>query len=124
MSVTKMISVAKFVLATSAVLFSTPGTALAHAVLLEAVPPLRGAVAGPRVAFHLRFNSRIDAARSTLKLVLPDGKVRPVTMAPQVSPDSLSAKSDDMITGRYLLRWQVLAADGHITRGEIPFEVR
>ena len=26
-------------------------------------------------------------------------------------------------TGRWRLRWQVLALDGHITRGDIPFEV-
>jgi methionine-rich copper-binding protein CopC len=120
----KMMSIAKFVLALSAVLYGTAGTALAHAVLLEAVPPLHGAVAGPQVVFHLRFNLRIDAARSALKLVLPDGKVRPVAMGPQSSPDSLNARSEQLTNGQYLLRWQVLAADGHITRGEIAFEVR
>jgi methionine-rich copper-binding protein CopC len=26
--------------------------------------------------------------------------------------------------GKYLIRWQALAPDGHITRGEIPFTVR
>jgi len=26
--------------------------------------------------------------------------------------------------GSYTLRWQALAPDGHITRGEIPFTVR
>lgn len=115
---------AKFVAAVLVSLLLTAGTALAHAVLLEAVPPLRGAVSGPDVVFRLRFNSRIDAARSALKLVLPDGKVRQLTMDHQSSPDSLNAKSAEMKNGRYLLQWQVLAADGHITRGEIPFEVR
>jgi len=119
-----MMSIVKFFLVLSAALLSTAGTALAHAVLLDAEPPLRGAVAGPEVVFHLRFNSRIDAARSTLKLVLPDGKVRPVAIGQQSSPDSLSATSEQMSNGRYLLRWQVLAADGHITRGEIAFDVR
>jgi methionine-rich copper-binding protein CopC len=25
--------------------------------------------------------------------------------------------------GAYVLRWQVLAVDGHITRGDVPFTV-
>jgi methionine-rich copper-binding protein CopC len=28
-----------------------------------------------------------------------------------------------LLPGEYRLRWQVLASDGHITRGEIPFAV-
>jgi len=28
-----------------------------------------------------------------------------------------------LAAGAYRLRWQVLASDGHITRGEIPFTV-
>ena len=102
----------------------TATTALAHAVLIETTPHVKAALAGPEVVFRLRFNSRIDGARSALKLVLPDGKVRSVTLSRQISPDTLSSHIADMKSGRYTLRWQVLAADGHITRGEIPFEVR
>ena len=29
-----------------------------------------------------------------------------------------------MKAGDYVLRWQVLATDGHITRGELHFRVR
>jgi methionine-rich copper-binding protein CopC len=29
----------------------------------------------------------------------------------------------DLAAGGYVLRWQVLAIDGHITRGDIPFAV-
>jgi copper resistance protein C len=99
-------------------------TALAHAVLVEAVPPLRGSVAGPDVAFRLRFNSRVDASRSRLELMSPAGKVIPLSVEQQLSPDSLRAKSARLGRGRYALRWQVLSADGHITRGEITFDVR
>jgi methionine-rich copper-binding protein CopC len=98
--------------------------ALAHAVLIEATPPVNGAIVGPEVVFRLRFNSRIDGARSVLQVVLPDGTVHSIPMSRQPSPDILSSDKTDMKTGRYTLRWQVLAADGHITRGEIPFEVR
>ena len=97
---------------------------LAHAVLVEAVPSARASIAGPEVKIRLRFNSRIDAARSTLKLVLPDGKVLSLPIGQQPSPDSITAKSEGMVSGSYTLRWQVLSQDGHITRGEVPFEVR
>jgi methionine-rich copper-binding protein CopC len=85
---------------------------------------MRGSVAGPNVVFRLRFNSRVDASRSRLELVSPDGKVIPLSMGQQLSPDRLSAKSLNMSRGRYTLKWQVLSADGHITRGQVPFDVR
>jgi hypothetical protein len=28
-----------------------------------------------------------------------------------------------LIPGAYVVRWQVLAVDGHITRGDVPFTV-
>jgi methionine-rich copper-binding protein CopC len=66
----------------------------------------------------------VDAARSTLQLVLPDGRMHALAMGRQPSPDSLTAKWGYLKSGRYTLRWQVLSADGHITRGEVPFEAR
>jgi hypothetical protein len=42
----------------------------------------------------------------------------------QPSPDALAAKTKRLAPGAYVLRWLVLANDGHITRGEIPFEVK
>lgn len=100
------------------------GVALAHAVLLEAAPAAHAMVEGPDVHVRLRFNSRIDAARSALSLLLPGGGVRPLAIEAQKAPNTLTAEAGGMKIGAYTLRWQVLAADGHITRGEVPFEVR
>lgn len=119
-----MTSVFRFAVAVSAILLSLASSAFAHAVLLEAAPPVHGSVTGPDVEIQLRFNCRIDSARSALKLVLPDGTLRPLAMAPQSSPDTLHAKAAEMKSGHYRLRWQVLAVDGHITQGEVPFAVR
>ena len=104
--------------------FACAGNLLAHAVLLEASPPPRGSVSGPGLEFRLRFNSRIDAPRSILTLVFPDGTQHKIPIGPRPSPDVISGKADNVKSGQYRLRWQVLAADGHITRGEVPFEVR
>ena len=97
--------------------------ASAHAVLLESSPALKGAVAGPDVPVRLRFNVRIDALRSRLTLILPDGTAKALEISKETTPDTLLASASGLAAGEYRLRWQVLASDGHITRGEIPFTV-
>jgi copper resistance protein C len=96
----------------------------AHAVLLEAMPAVNGSVAGPNIELHLRFNSRIDPARSRLVLVLPDRSVRALALAAQPTPATLNARVTGLSPGAYRLEWQVLATDGHITRGVVPFQVK
>lgn len=95
----------------------------AHAVLIESSPAINATVAGPDLTVKLRFNSRIDAIRSRLTLVLADGSLRQLEIQPQESPDTLTAQASGLGSGTYHLRWQVLASDGHITHGEIPFAV-
>ena len=95
----------------------------AHAVLLESSPALKGAVPGPDVPVRLRFNVRIDALRSRLTLVFPDGNTKTLEISKKTAADTLSAAATGLAAGEYRLRWQVLASDGHITRGEIPFTV-
>lgn len=97
--------------------------ALGHAVLLESSPALKSFVTGPDIAFKLRFNVRIDVSRSRLTLVYPDGSSQVLGVDRQAPPDTLSGQGTGLQPGTYRLRWQVLAADGHITRGEIPFTV-
>ena len=96
----------------------------AHAILLEATPSENGSVAGPDIDVKLRFNSRIDSARSRLTLVRPDQTLLAVSIQPSSNAALLDAHITGLGKGEYKLRWQVLAADGHITRGEIPFQVK
>src|SRR5215471_8219972 len=103
-------------------LFARSGSA--HAILLEATPSANSKIGGPDVAIRLRFNSRIDAQRSRLTLVLPNGSNRKLELLPQPSPDILNSQVSGLTDGNYRLQWQVLATDGHITRGEFSFEVR
>jgi methionine-rich copper-binding protein CopC len=98
--------------------------AYGHAIVLSASPAQRQAVDGPDVPVNLRFNSRIDAKRSRLVLVGPDGGSRPLTIQESPSGDSLAAEARGLKRGSYILRWQVLASDGHISRGEVPFSVK
>jgi copper resistance protein C len=97
--------------------------ALAHAIVLESAPAVDASVVGPDVDLRLRFNSRIDHRRSRMVLVFPDKTPRPLTAAAGAGPDTLSAHAAGLAPGPYELSWQVLAVDGHITRGQIPFRV-
>ena len=95
----------------------------AHAILVEATPTPNSKVAGPDVAIRLKFNSRIDSDRSRLTLALPDGSTRKLDIQPQKSPDTLTSQASGLNAGTYKIKWQVLAVDGHVTRGELSFEI-
>ncbi len=112
-----------FILFATAAAFLIIAPAAAHAVLLESSPSLKSAVSGPHVPIKLRFNVRIDALRSRLTLIHPDGSAQALEISKQAPADTLSADATGLAAGAYRLRWQVLASDGHITRGEIPFTV-
>jgi methionine-rich copper-binding protein CopC len=101
--------------------------AWAHAIILESSPAVNATVAGPDVDITLRFNSRIDRARSSISLA---GRTAPQVARPTAlsliaadSPDVLKTRAAGLAPGHYTLRWQVLSVDGHITRGDIPFTV-
>ncbi len=95
----------------------------AHAVLKETSPAANSTVAGPDVAVKLRFNTRVDAARSKLQLLRPDNSTTELAVDKQAPPDTLASKAAGLKPGAYKIQWQVLSPDGHITRGEIPFTV-
>jgi len=94
----------------------------AHAILLESTPAIDGSVKPGPSAVHLRYNSRIDRARSRLILTRPDKSTELLPITTEGSDDVLTSQID-LAAGHYSIRWQVLAVDGHITRGDIPFTV-
>jgi copper resistance protein C len=97
--------------------------ARAHAIIVAAEPAVGAVLHGSKAEVKLRFNSRIDPERSRLTLTAPDGTTRPLALVPSDAPDTLAGTIDGLTAGSYRLRWQVLAVDGHITRGDIPFTV-
>ncbi len=115
--------VTAIVIACGIVLFA-PRLALAHAVLVSSQPEVNSTVSGPEVAVLLKYSSRVDPEHSTLTLLDPDGKVEKVAIESEPAPGSLTAKLTGLVKGAYVLRWQVLATDGHITRGKVPFQVK
>lgn len=102
-----------------------PLIVFAHAILVKSMPSANEAVTGPSVPVTLTFNSKVDQVRSTLTIERSDHSTERVPIdKDSSSPAKLSAKVSQLAPGSYKLRWQVLAVDGHITRGEIPFKVK
>jgi copper resistance protein C len=99
------------------------GSAIAHAILLESSPSINSSVPGPNVPIKLRFNVRIDSTRSRLTLVKPDATTQSLAITKDAPADTLASQAQTLGPGEYRIRWQVLASDGHITRGEILFHV-
>lgn len=95
-----------------------------HAVLKSSSPAANSTVTGPDVPIILIYNVRVDAARSKVQLLHPDSTVTDLVLEKSSSPDTLTSKATGLVPGAYTIRWQVLAPDGHITRGEVPFTVK
>ncbi len=97
--------------------------AFAHAILVESKPASGASVPAGTVDMTFRYNSRIDRERSRLTLIGPDHSEVILALTPVGEPNVLDANPIVTTPGSYVVRWQVLAVDGHITRGDVPFTV-
>ena len=97
--------------------------ASAHAILTDSTPKANGSVPAGHLALTLKYNSKIDQARSRLVLIASDKSETPLAItAIAEKPNELDSTAD-LKPGTYVIRWQALALDGHITRGDLPFAV-
>ncbi len=96
--------------------------AQAHAVLIDSTPAPNGHVKPGPLAITFKYNSLIDVSRSKLTLTAPDGTQTRLAATDGPAP-ALMIANTTVTPGAYTLRWQVLAIDGHITRGSVPFTV-
>ena len=95
--------------------------ALAHAILMASTPAAGGSASPGPLAIRLHYNSLVDAKRSRLTLIGPDGREHRLAIGSDAAGDTVTA-SATVAPGRNVLRWQVLAVDGHITRGDVNFD--
>jgi copper resistance protein C len=100
-----------------------PAAAMAHAILAQSQPAAGASVPAGKVGMTFRYNSRIDRARSRLTLIGPDHGQTVLRIGPASEPNLLETSVALTMPGNYVVRWQVLAVDGHITRGDVPFTV-
>jgi methionine-rich copper-binding protein CopC len=90
------------------------GIAQAHALLVSTK------VEGQDVV--LRYNGRVDAARSRLTIInKTDGsEIEKVECEAGEDQATLKGHLGTLAPGSYVLRWEVLSVDGHISRGDQP----
>jgi methionine-rich copper-binding protein CopC len=95
----------------------------AHAILLDSTPKANGSLPAGHAALTLKYNSKIDQERSKLVLIGPDHRETPLHIVSDAhKPNELDSDAD-LKPGSYVIHWQALALDGHITRGDLPFTV-
>jgi methionine-rich copper-binding protein CopC len=109
--------------AVAAALVAGAAPAWAHAVIVSASPTANEQVAPGALALSIEFNARIDKARSRLQVTAPAGDKTDIPIDQSGDPNVIAGTTGALTPGGYVLRWQVLAIDGHITRGDIPFVV-
>ncbi len=107
----------------AALFLAAVSPAAAHAILLKSSPAPNSIVAGPDVSLQLQFNSRVDGKRSRVTMSGSANDHYQVDLT-QPNADSLTSKIAGLKPGLYHVLWQVLAADGHISRGEFVFTVK
>ncbi|MGH9616470.1 MAG: copper resistance CopC family protein [Acidobacteriaceae bacterium] len=110
-------------LAAMCLLFAACPLAFAHAILLRSTPADHAILRNRQIQIALEYNSRIEASRCTVTLTDVAGKTYPLQMQRSMRPSELKAYAPDLANGNYRIHWQVLASDGHITRGDVDFTV-
>jgi methionine-rich copper-binding protein CopC len=109
----------------AALLAWTSGAAWAHAIILESEPAAGAKLAEPPARIYLRFNSKLEKRLSNVRLASADGRPvpLPVVAAEGDSPDRIVLQLAKLRPGAYVIRYKVLAVDGHITEGALRFSV-
>lgn len=102
-----------------------PATALAHAFLDHAEPPVGGTVAAPR-EIRIFFTEAVEPAFSGITLAGADGrKIATAAAAPDpADPKELVLPVPPLAAGTYTVTWHVVSTDTHRTEGHFSFTVK
>jgi len=119
-------AVAPALLLMACLMLAAPRAASPHAIVLESSPIHDAVLPHPPSLVTLRFNSRIE--KRFTRVTLAAGASAPVAVAVPVgdaeaTPDRLTIPLQPLGPGVYVLRYRVLAVDGHITEGALRFTV-
>ena len=109
----------------AALLACGPTAAVAHAIILESEPAAGAKLAEPPARIYLRFNSKLEKPLSRVTLTEGDGRPVPLPVVAEggEKPDRIVLPLGKLRAGAYVVRYKVLATDGHITEGALRFAV-
>ena len=103
-------------------------SASAHAIVLESVPAHDAVLVRPPERAMLRFNSKIEKRLTRVTLAAGGGTPRRLSIVSDgggddLEPDRIVIPLGPLPPGRYVIRYKVLSADGHVTEGALRFTV-
>lgn len=106
-----------------ALLILSPAQVLAHAILVKAEPDKESTTAAAPREVWLRFNDAVGEEFLALAIVDDKGKRVDAHDAKLDLTDraNLRASVDIQTPGRYMVRYRVLSADGHVVSGKYFF---
>jgi copper transport protein len=108
--------------AAAASLALLPATALAHASVVSADPAPGSLLPAAPQAVTIRFSESVTPAGPGITVLAPGGRLVSGGGG-QAGDQQLRASVRDGGQGTYLVRWQVIAADTHPSRGQFTFSV-
>jgi methionine-rich copper-binding protein CopC len=101
------------------------GPAAAHAIVLESSPLHDAVLTESPARIVLRFNSRIEAGLSRVTIEAASGRPVSLPAAGALGAENrLVVPLNPLPPGVYVVRYRVLAADGHVTEGALRFTVK
>jgi hypothetical protein len=98
----------------------------AHAIVLESSPAHDAVLARSPEQVTLRFNSKLEKRFTRITLTAGDRPPAPIALPDgdgAAAPDRVVVPLAPLQPGVYVLRYRVLAVDGHITEGALRFTV-
>ncbi|MGH7349897.1 MAG: copper resistance CopC family protein [Candidatus Rokuibacteriota bacterium] len=119
-------AVAPVLLLMAALVLASPRVGAPHAIVLESSPAHDAVLARAPRQVALRFNSRIEKRFTRVTLARADQAPVAVPLPAgdaDVTPDRLTIPIGPLEPGVYVLRYRVLAVDGHVTEGVLRFTV-
>jgi methionine-rich copper-binding protein CopC len=109
-----------------ALVLAAPRPGAPHAIVLESSPVHDAVLARAPGQVTLRFNSKIEKRFTRVTLAAADQPPAPVALPESddpATPDRIVIPLRPLVPGVYVLRYRVLAVDGHITEGVLRFTV-
>lgn len=94
-----------------------------HGVLIDSTPSHGAILEKSPSIVSLRFNAALELSITHLTLVDPKKQTQDLKMTDASTIERIVATVPPLAPGVYLVKYKVLATDGHITEGSIRFTI-
>jgi methionine-rich copper-binding protein CopC len=96
----------------------------AHAYPAEVAPPDGATITAAPREVRIRFTEGVELEFSRIEVKSASGEKLAKGKLRKVADDTLSIDLKPLISGSYIIEWQVLSVDTHVTEGVLRFTVR